>query len=154
MNKSLKAIATLKALRGCIALVIGIFLVQTSQNSKGLVWIKHPTLRALSESDPFLQQLVKFFTEFSQTQILHLGLLTICLGILRWVEAGGIWANKSWAQWIAVLTGFVYIPFEINALTLKFSWVMVLILIINLFVVIYLLSILSKKIWCQKEMVL
>jgi uncharacterized membrane protein (DUF2068 family) len=64
---------------------------------------------------------------------------------VRWVEAGGIWFNKSWAQWLAVFSGFIYIPFEINELIHRFSWVMILILLVNVMVVSYLLFVLHKK---------
>ena len=67
------------------------------------------------------------------------------MGILRWVEAVGIWFNQSWAEWLAVFSGLIYIPFEINELIYRFGWMMVLILLINILVVGYLAYVLKSK---------
>jgi uncharacterized membrane protein (DUF2068 family) len=76
---------------------------------------------------------------------LSIAILASVIGVLRWVEAGGIWFNKSWAQWLAVFSGFIYIPFEINELIHRFSWPMLMILLVNTVIVTYLLYALHAK---------
>ncbi|QWE28714.1 DUF2127 domain-containing protein [Polynucleobacter sp. AM-7D1] len=46
---------------------------------------------------------------------------------------------------MAVFSGFIYIPFEINELIHRFSWLMVLVLIINTIIVMYLMYVLHSK---------
>ena len=82
---------------------------------------------------------------FNHAQILSIAVLASLMGVLRWVEAGGIWFNQSWAQWLAVFSGFVYIPFEINELIYRFSWLMVFVLLVNILIVSYLLYVLYAK---------
>ena len=145
MSKSLKTIACLKILRGVIAITIGVSLFLVYRNSEAFSWINHPGLGSLASQDPFLQVLFFWLGSFNQEQILSIAILASAMGVLRWVEAGGIWLNKSWAQWLAVFSGFIYIPFEINELIHRFSWLMVLILLINTVIVTYLLYILYSK---------
>ena len=145
MCKSLKTIACLKILRGTIAITIGMSLFLVYRNSEAFSWIDHPQLGSLASKDPFLQMLFVWLENFNQEQILSIAILASLMGVLRWVEASGIWLNKSWAHWLAVFSGFIYIPFEINELIHRFSWLMVLVLLINTIVVTYLLYVLNTK---------
>jgi uncharacterized membrane protein (DUF2068 family) len=145
MSKSLKTIACLKVLRGSIAIAIGVSLFFVYRRSDAFSWIDHPVLNRIASNDPFLQIVFAWLGSFNQAQILSIAILAILMGALRWVEAGGIWLNKSWAQWLAVFSGFVYIPFEVNELIYRFSWLMVAVLFINTLIVAYLLFVLYEK---------
>jgi hypothetical protein len=145
MSKSLKTIACLKVLRGSIAITIGVSLFLVYRRSEAFSWIDHPILGGIASNDPFLQMVFAWLGSFNQAQILSIAVLASLMGALRWVEAGGIWFNQSWAQWLAVFSGFVYIPFEINELFYRFSWLMVLVLLVNTLIVSYLLYVLYAK---------
>ena len=145
MSKSLKTIACLKVLRGSIAITIGVSLFFVYQRSEAFSWIDHPILGGIASNDPFLQMVFAWLGSFNQAQILSIAVLASLMGALRWVEAGGIWFNQSWAQWLAVFSGFVYIPFEINELIYRFSWLMVVVLLVNTLIVGYLLYVLYSK---------
>ena len=145
MCKSLKTIACLKVLRGSIAITIGVSLFLVYRRSEAFSWIDHPILGGIASNDPFLQMVFAWLGSFNQAQILSIAVLASLMGALRWVEAGGIWFNQSWAQWLAVFSGFVYIPFEINELIYRFSWLMVVVLLINTLIVSYLLYVLYAK---------
>ena len=145
MSTSLKTIACLKVLRGSIAITIGVSLFLVYRRSEAFSWIDHPILGGIASNDPFLQMVFAWLGSFNQAQILSIAVLACLMGALRWVEAGGIWFNQSWAQWLAVFSGFIYIPFEINELIHRFSWLMVVILFINTLIVAYLLYVLYAK---------
>jgi hypothetical protein len=145
MSKSLKTIACLKVLRGSIAITIGVSLFLVYRRSEAFSWIDHPILGGIASNDPFLQMVFAWLGSFNQAQILSIAVLASLMGALRWVEAGGIWFNQSWAQWLAVFSGFVYIPFEINELIYRFSWLMVFVLLVNTLIVSYLLYVLYAK---------
>lgn len=145
MSKSLKTIACLKVLRGSIAITIGVSLFLVYRRSEAFSWIDHPILGGIASNDPFLQMVFAWLGSFNQAQILSITVLACLMGALRWVEAGGIWFNQSWAQWLAVFSGFIYIPFEINELIHRFSWLMIVILFINTLIVAYLLYVLYVK---------
>ena len=57
---------------------------------------------------------------------------------LQLLEAGGLWKARRWAEWLAVFTGLIYVPFEIMALVQKPGWQPVLALISNLAIVLFL----------------
>ena len=142
MAKGLKAVACLKALRGSMAFAFGASIISLPINKTTFLWNDHP---AVTELTTLFETRSNWITHFTDEQIAALSLLAFALGILRWVEAAGIWYNKNWAEWLAVSTGAIYIPFEINQLFQNFSLLVLIILIVNLTVVAYLLFVLKLK---------
>ena len=65
-------------------------------------------------------------------------ILVACVySALRFTEAFGLWRARPWAEWIALISGAMYIPFEVLKLTHRVSWFHVSILLVNLVIVAY-----------------
>ena len=139
--KGLKPIALVKAFRGTMSFGIGISIVLSSKSADPFSWAEHSSIVQL-KAIPLFDAAIKWITSFSKDQILTLGFLAFGLGLIRWTEAAGIWNNKRWGANLAVMTGAVYMPFEIKELVLSFSWLMTLVLIINTLIVAYLIYVL------------
>jgi uncharacterized membrane protein (DUF2068 family) len=58
---------------------------------------------------------------------------------LRFIEAYGLWKKRVWAEWVALISGAVYLPFEINELFRRVSALSVLLFVANLGIVMYML---------------
>jgi uncharacterized membrane protein (DUF2068 family) len=56
---------------------------------------------------------------------------------LRFAEAFGLWNARAWAEWIALVSGAIYIPFEVVKLAHRANLFHASILIINLAIVAY-----------------
>ena len=55
----------------------------------------------------------------------------------RFIESYGLWRQRVWAEWLAIISGAVYLPFELYKLITKPTTVHWLILLVNLAIVIY-----------------
>ena len=65
--------------------------------------------------------------------------LTIALlySSLRFIESYGLWRQRVWAEWLAIVSGAIYLPLELYNLISRpsaFHWV---ILLINIAIVVY-----------------
>ena len=58
---------------------------------------------------------------------------------VRFVEAYGLWKARAWAEWFALLSGAMYLPWEIIELLRRPTHVRWAIFVINLMIVIYML---------------
>lgn len=54
---------------------------------------------------------------------------------VRFIEAYGLWRAKRWAEWFSVLSGGIYIPFEVYELSVKPTSLALLALAVNVIVV-------------------
>ncbi len=63
----------------------------------------------------------------------------------RFAEAYGLWNQRPWAEWFAVISGALYIPFELAALIAHPHWIRLGVLLGNVLVVLYILRILVEN---------
>jgi len=63
----------------------------------------------------------------------------------RFVEAYGLWNELHWAEWFAVISGAVYVPFELFSVIEHPQWIRFAVLNGNLIVVFYILWILIEN---------
>ena len=146
MNKNLKVIACLKVLRGTLAIAVGVTLYIIFGHSEVLNWQEHSFISSIAQKDPFFQIFIDWLAKFPNEQVLCISLFAFGIGLIRYIEAIGVWFDKTWAQWLVVITAFIYIPFEINELIHQFTWTITIIMAINFVVAFYLLHILRQKI--------
>ena len=59
--------------------------------------------------------------------------------IIRLVEAYGLWNERIWAEWFALISGALYVPFESYELVRRPTMVHLTVLLINLGIVFYML---------------
>jgi uncharacterized membrane protein (DUF2068 family) len=62
----------------------------------------------------------------------------------RLAEAYGLWHQRQWAEWLAVVSGAAYLPFELFALVAHPQWIRLGLLVGNAVVVLYILRILIE----------
>jgi len=63
----------------------------------------------------------------------------------RFVEAYGLWNERHWAEWFAVISGAIYVPFELIGAIRHPHWIRLVVLTVNLLVVFYILWILIEN---------
>ena len=56
---------------------------------------------------------------------------------LRFAEAYGLWKARAWAEWIALVSGAMYLPFEIRALAHRVSLFHIAVLAVNIAIVLF-----------------
>jgi uncharacterized membrane protein (DUF2068 family) len=73
----------------------------------------------------------------SDAQLWGLAALFLAYALLRFVEVYGLWFQHRWGQWIAALSGGIYVPLEIYELMRSITWIKLGALVLNAAVVIY-----------------
>jgi len=78
----------------------------------------------------------------------HLLLLAVGAALyaaVRFLEAYGLWCERTWAGWFAVINGAIYIPFEIWELTRHVTGLATTALIVNVLIVAYMTTTLRRR---------
>lgn len=113
------------------------------------------------DNEEFAQQIIRhlqlnpakhypqiFITAMSRLNDSHLMAIAgfaALYAIIRFAEAYGLWYERRWAEWLAALSGGVYIPIEIYELMHRVTWLRAGALIINLIVVAYMVWLLTES---------
>src|SRR5262249_47574042 len=91
----------------------------------------------ISPDHHFAQVFLDWADSLTQTKVLAVAGVAVGYSLLRFVEAYGLWYAKAWAEWIALISGMLYLPFEIYKLVHKQSLLHIAVLFINVAVVLY-----------------
>ena len=57
--------------------------------------------------------------------------------ILRFIEAYGLWYVRPWAEWLAIGSGGIYIPFEAVDFIHRPNWFRLVVIMVNVAIVLY-----------------
>ena len=134
----LRGIATLEVTKGMIVLLaaVGILLVVRREDpwdiADGLLRLLH-----ISPDHHFAQVFLDWADSLTNAKLWTVAGAALAYSVLRFIEAYGLWYARAWAEWIALISGMLYLPFEIYKLIHKQSLFHVSVLLINLAVVFY-----------------
>ena len=134
----LRGIATLEVTKGMIVLLaaVGILLMVGREDpwdiADGLLKLLH-----ISADHHFAQVFLDWADSLTTAKIWTVAAAALSYSVLRFIEAYGLWYARAWAEWIALVSGTLYLPFEIYKLIHKQNLFHVSVLLINLAVVFY-----------------
>ena len=86
----------------------------------------------------------RILEDTSNAQLWLIGALVLVYAAVRFAEAYGLWLERRWAEWLAALSGGIYVPVEIYELTRGVSWIKVAALLLNAAVVAYMCRVLWR----------
>ncbi|MDB6169164.1 MAG: uncharacterized protein JWM88_2028 [Verrucomicrobia bacterium] len=131
-----KSVAVFEAVKGGIVLLAGF----------GVLSLLGRDLRALAMSlvgwlhlDPSRRFTSVFIEAASNTTDARLWFIAgfgFVYATFRFTEAYGLWKARAWAEWLALVSGGIYLPVEVYELLRRVTWIRMTALIANLAVVI------------------
>ncbi len=145
----LRVLSVDKGLRGLVLLAVaaGIWRFDGSRNS-----IRHtvdaylPVLRTLDQQagihleDASAMHWIQEALEASSTMVLAVAAFVALYAILQLVESVGLWLLKRWGEYVAVIGTSLFLPLEIYEIAEKVTVLRVFALVVNLFLVVYLVT--------------
>ncbi len=137
-SESIKAVAIYEIIKGLGALLgaVALWLWHTDLER----WLASATTSWQHQFDELLAtqvvSVVELAKKASQNWTLFL-LLIIAYASLRFIEAYGLWQDKTWAYWFSVIGYGVFIPVELYYLIAKdFDWFKLSIFVLNIIIVV------------------
>ncbi|MBU8975320.1 MULTISPECIES: DUF2127 domain-containing protein [unclassified Lysobacter] len=131
-HPGLHAIAIFEAAKGLLAFAAASGL-ELLGPAPLLRWLHE--LMTRFQLDPQTGALARF-SDLINPDSVHLAAgLIFAYGILRFVEAWGLWRVKVWASWLGCISAAIYLPLDVYALFRHPGWMSVAVLAINLIVV-------------------
>ncbi len=137
--QGLRTVALIEAAKGVLALMVAFALISLLHRDLDL---QEYAIRFLSAVHIAPDRRVAGALIDAAGKVMDWNWVTIALiacvySGLRFLEAYGLWRVRIWAEWLAIVSGMIYLPLEIRALIHRqtaFHWAM---LIINIIVVAY-----------------
>jgi uncharacterized membrane protein (DUF2068 family) len=141
----LRTIALLEAAKGGLAFIVAIGLHTLTGQNLQLVAERLVTHLHLNPASHYPNVLITAAAQVSDDNVYFLAAGVILYTLIRFIEAYGLWHQKRWTEWFALISGAVYIPFEIREIIIYFNFLTVSALLVNLVVVAYLMHLMFKS---------
>jgi uncharacterized membrane protein (DUF2068 family) len=130
-----RSVAIFEATKGAIVLLAGF----------GVLSLLHRDIRVaaaalvgrlhLNPADGFQRSFIEAAARVTNTGLWMIASIGFLYALFRFLEAYGLWSGRRWAEWLAVVSGGLYVPLEIYELIQRHTWVRASALIVNLVVV-------------------
>jgi len=136
-RQAIRAIALVEAFKGVLVLLVacGVLTLMRRQDLVEVAeqLVRHMHLNPASHYPHIFLDAVDNFQE--RGHLLWLAAGALGYSAARLAEGYGLWRERAWAEWLAALSGAIYLPFDVMHLTRHTTWLGVTVLLVNLAVV-------------------
>lgn len=135
LSSSLRAVGIIEASKGLLVLVVGFGLLSFAHHD-----VQHAAREViahlhLNPVNRYPQIFIDAADHLDDTHLTILAAFAALYAALRLAIGYGLWRLRTWAEWLAALSGAIYIPFEIIALSKGVTVLRVVMFLVNVFVV-------------------
>lgn len=135
--RGVRTVATVEFTKGIVVFLAGL----------GVFSMRHKDIWGVTESfleffhvNPhhyYVGIFIDLVYRVSDVRLWKIAVIASVYVILRFIEAYGLWYIRPWAEWLAIASGSIYIPFEVADLLRRPDWVRLSIIVVNVGIVFY-----------------
>ena len=135
--KALRAVAFVEFLKGFVVLLAGFGVLSLVHRDAWDVAESFLEWLHISPETHYAQVFLNLADQVTDAKLWAVAIGALTYSSLRFGEAYGLWRERAWAEWLALISGAIYLPFEIVELARKPDWIRLTVLAVNLAVVLY-----------------
>jgi uncharacterized membrane protein (DUF2068 family) len=130
--QALRTVALLEFGKGLLvmAAALSLYWVDPSDVAEDFLSFLH-----ISPDRHFAQVMLDWADTLSNAKIWVVVLVACIYSGLRFAEAYGLWRARAWAEWVALVSGAIYLPFEVYKLAHRVTPFHAGVLLVNLAIV-------------------
>jgi len=131
-------IAGWKLLKGLLLLAVGVKLLTLLDRDVAEWFSDFVARHGIDAENHYVVSIMEKLAGVGNNKLIAFSTGAFLYSGLQFTEGVGLWFEKRWAEVLTVIATSLLVPVEIYEIYERFTWVRVLILIINLFVIWYL----------------
>jgi uncharacterized membrane protein (DUF2068 family) len=134
----LRTVAVFEFAKGLLVLLAGMGLLALIHRDAQVVAENFVRHFHLNPAHRYPQIFIHTAKDLTDARLWWLSLAALIYSTVRFVEAYGLWHERAWAEWFAIISAGLYLPVEIYEFLQKPNVVRGLVFIVNLGIVLYL----------------
>ena len=135
LQKSIHAVAVFEAVKGALVLAVGCGLLRLLHKDAHMIAIEFITHIHLNPAQKYPKIFIDLADNITDSKLWFFAGFALLYSAFRFIEGYGLWKEKTWAEWLAIISGTMYLPVEIYEIWVKISSVRILALAANFAVV-------------------
>lgn len=138
-RRVLRAVAGFEFLKGIFVVVMGICAIVLVGKNTWLIAERILERLHVDTDRRFAQVFLDFADSITDARLWAAARIAFAYAILRFTEAYGLWKERTWAEWVAFVSGTLLLPLEVRELFRGVTFMRCALLLGNLAVVFYML---------------
>ena len=141
----LRAVASFEFTKGIFVLLIGVSAILLVHRD---AWVVAESLLArlhINTDRHSAQLFLDFSDRLTDARLWAAAEFAFAYSLLRFVEAYGLWRQRTWAEWLAFVSGTLFLPLEIHGLMRGVTLLRSTVLVANLGIVLYMFFLLRGE---------
>lgn len=144
LSSGLKTVAVFEAIKGSLALLAACGVLAIIPREARHVAIELVGRLHLNPGKSYPSVFIRLMENAGNAQLWLIAALVVVYALVRFAEAYGLWHTRPWAEWLAAVSGAIYVPVEIYEISRGVSWIKVGALAVNIAIVAYMCYVLSR----------
>ena len=135
LDEGLRTVAVFEALKGTLAILAAGGLFYLIPHDLRHLVVELVGRLHLNPGKSYPSVFIRIMEDTSNAQLWAIACLVVVYAAVRFVEAYGLWRSRRWAEWLAAVSGGIYVPMELYELSRGYSWIKLGALVLNLAIV-------------------
>jgi uncharacterized membrane protein (DUF2068 family) len=135
LKEGIRAVAVFEAVKGVFVLVAGFGLFSLLHKDAHQIACEFISTVHLNPAQKYPKIFIDLTDHITDSKLWFFASLALIYSAFRFVEGYGLWKERGWAEWLAVVSGTIYLPIEVYEICVKVSFVSVFALVANIIVV-------------------
>ena len=144
-----KVIGSLKLVSGAMALAAGMGVFRFLGHDPGPATERIVTHLGLDPHNQVIRVVLERVTNIGRDHRHLLAVGAFFYALLHTIEGIGLLLERNWAGYLVIVATSSLIPFELYELARKFSFLRIVLLLLNVGIVLYLIIVLRKERWAS-----
>ncbi len=133
----LRAVASFEFTKGILVLLIGVVAILLVHKDAWVIAENLLSFLHINTDRHSAQLFLDFADNLTDSRLWAAAELAFAYSALRFAEAYGLWKQRTWAEWIAFVSGTLFLPLEIRELWRGINALRSAMFIANLAIVLY-----------------
>jgi len=144
-RRMLRAVASFEFFKGVFVVLMGICALSLLHKDTWLIAESILSLLHVSTDRRSAQLFLDFADSITDARLWAAVRIAFAYAALRFTEAYGLWKERTWAEWVAFVSGTLLLPLEIRELFRGVTLIRCALLLGNLAVVFYMLYVILEN---------
>jgi uncharacterized membrane protein (DUF2068 family) len=144
-RRVLQTVATIEFVKGIFVALMGICALLLVHKD---AWLYAESLLAvfhISTDRRIAQMFLDFADNVTDAKLWAAAWLAFAYSTLRFIEGYGLWRCRTWAEWVAAVSGTLLLPLEVRELFRRVTLLRCGVLIVNVAVVLYMVYVIMAN---------
>jgi len=144
-RRVLRAVAAVEFFKGVFVVLMGICALALVHKDAWLIAESLLALLHISTDRRSAQIFLDFADSVTDARLWAAARIAFAYAALRFTEAYGLWKARTWAEWVAFVSGAILLPLEVRQLLRGVTFFRCALLIGNLAIVCYMLYVILQN---------